>query len=569
MMNQPDPAVTGGNIENSSVSSRLNRWADVAYWVLLLAGCALFLLMNIYTTVKEDDLFHSMIGGGSGRPINNLLDVLRSWVEYYQYDARTANLISFTFNGILGKTAFNICNTVVFGLMVHMVCRMKTGLGSVMALVMLFTYMVTAMPVPGETLLWATGAFNYLWAFTASLLLYLYLMNHRDKRPGWLKGALLVLLSMFVGGINEGTTFGVFGGLVLFYLFNRDQVDRTVILVMTGYLLGVLLLLTCPGAWDRAADEVAHDTGFLALMADRFSLLWSKSWQYVTPALALIVVLFSIFTLGLKRTFSNPFTFIFLVLLAFVFVVGKDQQRLYFSVSMIGFAIVAGIIDAICSRKLWLNLAVIAIGLVLCFMYYPGNIRTMKRYQAFFNEVENEIKQSPDRQVILPAKQFDGYSRFIKYFNFNSWNYLIREETLCHHYGKDNIQFVPSFIFDRYRDGILLDNAVPTLFEAPDCPDVETVLADVTDPDFEYMMVKMRQDTISHSYQFAQAYLADGTPAEFPVPYFPLLYQGNEYLIFPLPDAAVSRLTFSPYALDGPTIDLVRTAPNPTVDDYP
>ena len=216
-MNKPDLNGSDVAFENG----RYRRWANVAYWLLLVAGCAVFLLMNFYTTVKEDDLFHSLIGGGSTRPIDTLLDVLRSWVEYYKYDARTANLVSFTFNGILGKTAFDVCNTLVFGIMAHTISRLATGRNSAMVLVMLFTYMVTAMPVPGETLLWATGAFNYLWTFTASFVL-LYCLQVSGKWPGWIKGVLLVVVSMFIGGMNEGTTFGFFAGMVVFCLLNRE-----------------------------------------------------------------------------------------------------------------------------------------------------------------------------------------------------------------------------------------------------------------------------------------------------------------------------------------------------------
>ena len=211
---------------SAGLSGRANVWAEVLYWILLIGGCVVFLLMNIYTTVKEDDLFHSFIQDGSLRPIDSLLDAIRGWVAYYQFDARIANVISFTFNGVLGKSVFNVFNTVVFGIMAHLLSRMSTGRNSAMVLVMLYTYMVTAMPVPGETLLWATAAFNYLWAFTASMLFIAYLLWHRNSRPGWLMCAVVLLLSFFAGGINEGTTLGVFGGMVMYYLFNRSKVDR-------------------------------------------------------------------------------------------------------------------------------------------------------------------------------------------------------------------------------------------------------------------------------------------------------------------------------------------------------
>lgn len=542
-------------------TDRCRRWANVAYWLLMAVGCAVFLLMNFYTTVKEDDLFHSMIGGGSGRPINSLLDVLRSWVEYYRYDARTANLISFTFNGILGKTVFNICNTLVFGLMAHLLSRLATGRNSAMALVMLFTYMVTAMPVPGETLLWATGSFNYMWAFTAALLFIAYLLWHRDARIGWPKALVVLLLSLLAGGINEGTTFGVFGGLVLYFLLHRDRVDRAVVIAMTGYLLGVLLLLTCPGAWDRASSEVAHDAGAMSLLATRCRLLLSQSLHYVTPAAAALCVMVP---MAVRRwrgaIWGTPFPWIFVVLMAFAFVVGKNQARLYFPASMAGFILVV-MAAHLLARRWWLRLAVVIAGLALCLLHYPHNIRTMQRYQSFFDGVERSITSSPDSQVVLRAQNFTDYSRFVKYFNFDSWNVLIREQTLCYHYGKGNIQFVPDSVYDRYHSGRLLDGAQAQPFQAPGYPDVEAVLA-MSGQD--YIAVQMRQDTVSHSYQFAQAYKADGTPAALPVSYFPLLYHGHEYLIFPALDDDITRLTFSPYALDdGETISLVLSTSTP------
>ncbi len=549
--------------ENTSALSPANRQrlADAAYWLLLIGGCVVFLLMNLYTTIKEDDLFHSSVGSRALQPITGLMDVLRSWVDYYRFDPRTSNFLSFLFDGILGKGVFNVCNTLVFGLMAHLFSRLATGRNSVMALVVLYTCMVTVLPVPGETMLWMDGSFNYMWTFTASMLLVIYLMKHREKRPGLLMDAALLLLAVFVGGMNEGTTFGVFGGLVLYYLFNRDRVDGTVVIVMTGYLLGVVLLLTCPGVWERASAEVNHDTGFMSMIVSRGRLLVDKSLQYVTPAAAIVVLVLSVVVRSFRRTFTTtPFPFIFLVMLAFAFAVGKDQYRLYYAVSMMGLILVTMAIYAVCKRVWWLHLIVIVGGLALCAKYYPSNIRTMKQYQEFFNQVDAKIKQSPDRQVILEVPRFNGYSRFIKYLNLDSWNFLIRQETLCFHYNKDNIQFVNSEILDGYRQGTLLDGAVGLPFDAPSCDKIMEVL---TVPHSNFMAVKMQQDTVTHSYQFAQAFMADGTPKQFPVPYFPLLYQGHEYLIFPTLDTDVTRLSFNPFSLEGTPIDLIVTSTTP------
>ena len=547
------------NETSSGLNGRTNTWAEVLYWVMLIGGCAVFLLMNIYTTIKEDDLFHSYIQDGSLRPIDSFLDAMRGWVAYYRFDARIANVISFTFNGVLGKSVFNIFNTLVFGIMAHLLSRMSTGRNSAMVLVMLYTYMVTAMPVPGETLLWATAAFNYLWAFTASLLFVAYLLWHHNSRPGWLMCTVVLLLSMIAGGINEGTTLGVFGGLVVYYLFNRNKVDRAVVVAMTGYLLGVLLLLTCPGVWDRASDEIAHDYSWLSLMIERSSMLFKLSLRYVTPAAALVVMLVALMKLGFKKAIAcSPWPWVLLALMGFAFLVGKPQPRLFFSISMAGFLLVSMGVFALLKGSPWLRLAVVVVGLAVCARFYPGNIRTLKHYQEFFNQIDNDIKQSPDRQVVLKERIFTDYSRFIKYFNFESDNFLIREEAMCLHYDKDNIQFVPDTIYNRFFAGTLLEGAEPMPFVSSDAG-IEAALAV---PGQDYMALMMRQDTISHSYQLAQAFRADDTRL-LPVPFFPLLYQGHEYLIFPIVANTIAKLVFSPYSLEGESVDLIRTGPNP------
>ena len=539
---------------SAGLSGRANVWAEVLYWILLIGGCVVFLLMNIYTTVKEDDLFHSFIQDGSLRPIDSFLDAIRGWVAYYQFDARIANVISFTFNGVLGKSVFNVFNTVVFGIMAHLLSRMSTGRNSAMVLVM-----VTAMPVPGETLLWATAAFNYLWAFTASMLFIAYLLWHRNSRPGWLMCAVVLLLSFFAGGINEGTTLGVFGGMVLYYLFNRSKVDRAVVVAMTGYLLGVLLLLTCPGVWVRASDEIAHDYSWVSMVMERSSMLLKLSLRYVTPAVAVIVILAGLVKLGIKKGFArSPWPWVLLALMGFAFLVGKPQPRLFFSISMAAFVLVSMGVYALLERAPWLRLAVVVAGLAVCARFYPGNISTLKHYQAFFNQIEADIKQSPDRQVVLKERIFTDYSRFIKYFNFESDNFLIREQAMCLHYGKDNIQFVPDSVYNRFHAGTLLEDAMPMPFASSDAG-IEVALAV---PGQDYMVLKMRQDTISHSYQLAQAYRSDGTRL-LPVPFFPLLYQGHECLFFPIVDNRIARLVFSPYSLEGESVELVRTGPNP------
>ncbi len=116
------------------------------------------------------------------------------WNHYKWHDGRAANIPDFLFNGLLGKPLFNVCNTLVFGLMAHLVSRLSTGRNSVTVLAMLFAYIIAAWPVPGETLMWLAGSCNYLWSMTASLLFIAYVLHHRNGKPGWTRGIVLSLI---------------------------------------------------------------------------------------------------------------------------------------------------------------------------------------------------------------------------------------------------------------------------------------------------------------------------------------------------------------------------------------
>jgi hypothetical protein len=105
----------------------VRRYHDAAYWALMIAACAVFLVMNVLTTIKEDDMAYSLIEG-EWVPVHTLLDVLRSHANHFaDANGRTANLVAALFCGLLGKTVFNICNTIVFGLMGHLLSLLTAG----------------------------------------------------------------------------------------------------------------------------------------------------------------------------------------------------------------------------------------------------------------------------------------------------------------------------------------------------------------------------------------------------------------------------------------------------------
>lgn len=536
-------------------SQRRQLLHRVAYWLLMLVGCVAFYLMNRYTGLREEDMFHATIEGTQGQPIDSLLDVLRSWWNHYvDCNGRTANLADYLFNGLLGKGLFNVCNVLVFGALAHLVTRLSAGRDSLAVLAVFFAFVLMAFPLPGETMLWLAGSCNYMWAVTASLAFAAYLLWHRNPRPGWLLGTVVALLSFLAGGSNEGTTMGFAAGLVLYFLFRRDRVDRAVVIAMAGYLLGNVMLLSSPGLWLRT-QEVGGDLGATIPLAGHFKLLLTQSVKYVAPAVAVAVCLAALVVpRWRRRLLDTPWPLAFACLLAFVLVLGKAQERPYTAFAVVAFIVMARALVVALDRWRWLAPLAVVLSLALCAYKYPHHLRSIRAFQAHFQAIEQAILREPSRQVILPKSTFTAYTRFMKHFWLDSWNYFIYELPWCIHYDKDNIQFVNDTICNRYNEGRLLDGAVALPFSSTHPADVHAVLMA---PDSAYVAIKMAADTVTHTYQFAQAVDHSGSHQQL-VFYFPLLYQGQEYYVFPAISDSVATLTFPALGLDREDLTLTR-----------
>ena len=265
------------------------NWHDIAYWTLLAVACAVFYWMNVLTPFKEDDMLHSLVSGDLTH-INSLGDLFHSyWNKYFILNGRTSDMVAEVFCAFLGKPLFNVCNTLVFAAMVHLVSLLATGRRSILSQTLLYACIGVCYPVPGETMLWLAGSCNYLWTVTASLALVYFLLHHQSAKIGWLKGMLLFLASIVAGGGNEATSFAFLAAFVLYYLLNRERFDRAVLIVLAGYFLGVLLIMGSPAAWRRTGAELVTNLSFVDLLYHRCSVSGTKMVYTVTPALALVL----------------------------------------------------------------------------------------------------------------------------------------------------------------------------------------------------------------------------------------------------------------------------------------
>ena len=72
-----------------------SRWHDFAYWGLIVLACLAFLVMNVLTTFKEDELGFFLIDG-VWTPVKSFADALRSLHNHYLgTNGRLADVLRF------------------------------------------------------------------------------------------------------------------------------------------------------------------------------------------------------------------------------------------------------------------------------------------------------------------------------------------------------------------------------------------------------------------------------------------------------------------------------------------
>ena len=537
-------------------ASPSGRWHDVAYWGLLVAAFAVMLVMNALTTFKEDDLAFTLIEG-VWTPVRSFADLLQSHLTHFSgTNGRIADLVPELFAGLLGKTAFNVCNALVFALLCHLVSLLATGRRSLLALSSFLAVVGTCYPVPGETMLWMSGSANYMWAITLSLALVYALKRAQDKPLGWGTALLWLLFGFVAGGFNEATSLGFMGGFLLYYAFNHHLLDRRVVVTMMGYVLGIMLIVSSPGAWNRVSTDLAINLAPYDLLSSRWHIFFEKMWRFYLPVLAFVAGVCLLVMRRGRAVRQSVWTYVLFCLAAVMFALGLNHERAYSPLVTVAAIILIAVADSLLSKR-WQRLrpAAVLIALGLSVFTYARGIKVMNEYKAYDDQVVNEIKASPGQAVLL-QRQFDGYSRFIKPMNYMSTNYFAHEVIYRAYYGKENVQFVSDSVYNRYHGNRLLDEAIVW----PMTTDKPAVIGDVLRiPGQDYIAVTLHLDTLPATFQTARYCLMQpsaglsleeqqrrqdyGLPTDYePKGFYPLEYNGQRYLILPVPDSTVSSI---------------------------
>ena len=228
---------------------------QISYPFILIIFGILFFILNYYTPLFCDDWHYCFIFG-SQEPIDSILDIFKSqYIHYFNQNGRfTPHFFVQLFDGILGKTSFNIINTLFFIAFLHLINKTISPnknlyyiFTSITVILLLFF-----LPVFGTNLLWMSGACNYLWTGVFLLAFNLLLSKNIHNK---LLYPLLFIFGLLTGWTHEAMVIGLSVGYIVFYAINKKEITNSRIWLLVGFFIGTLLLVISPGNMHRALGE--------------------------------------------------------------------------------------------------------------------------------------------------------------------------------------------------------------------------------------------------------------------------------------------------------------------------
>lgn len=409
----------------------------------------LFFLLNYYTPLLHDDLAYLYQFGSKAEvrptnlPVENLGDVFRS--QYYHYldvNGRFTSHFLLQLLLLFGKNIFNIFNVLVFlGLiyLVNLYSKNKENIIFIYVFILVSIWFL--MPFFGQTILWTTGAINYLWT-SCFVVLFIIIFRKQKEQPieNPLKIALLFLMSLFIAWMNESVTFGVAVALFIYFLFNFKNIKRSEFFMLLGFGLGVLLIVFSPGTFNRVGNEAQIKFSLKRKILDIIAILFLLKWKL------LISVVLLIFNKLKKQNLFQIFRDNFIIITAIVFnnilflLIGNIEERMIFGNSVFILVFNVYLLKNILksNETKWLGISSFFLFLLFCFGYYQA-FSVVKKYNVNHLFFENEIKISKNGIVYFP--NFEN-SRFVNHTlsgNSDFRNYHNRVRAFYYHVPEVNV----------------------------------------------------------------------------------------------------------------------------------
>lgn len=569
------------NVEPSLL--RPHRWrgtaGEWAYVALMAVITIVAYVLNALTTLKPDDILYSLIPGQEQLPCDTLWDYVRTIPYFYcDTDGRFGNILLRFISSLLDKDFFNVLNTIITVAFLHLMVLLATGRRSVAMLALASLFVLTLMPVPGETMLWMDGSCNYLWSITSTLAVLYFLINYKPRQHRWTTHVLAATAALVAGWMNESTTSGTLLGIMAYYYLNRKRFKGLAITVVVAYAVGVALDFGSPGFWHRFMTDsaVRGDISLMQMLTRRVVNTATKSAHFVTPAIAFVMIAVLVVRRRWRCLAENLVMWTMLGATLMIIALSiTTSYRSYTAFAVLSFVMVAVPVMRWLEQRRTARRIITVGALVAAAPMTVVAVRDVYSYKQMDDAVIAAIESAP-RQCVLPAAVWPKTSRFVmpvNYINVRPWPHKV---FYCYRYDKDLIEFLPHDIYDRWRDTTFASGFVPAPFTLSDSIGTQAMRCD----EAPYTLLPVDSLNVRPASQKCYVYYANMAqhlgeqesarrkimgefPERMPMTCYYLPHRGHDYIVLPELTDEVERVEMK-LKIDGAerTVNLVRQHPN-------
>jgi len=468
------------------------------------------LFMNVLTPEWLDDYLYKFSMNNPQHRIENFNDVFSSIkAHYFNQNGRViAHFIIQTFTSLIGKTLFNICNTIVFMVfLLEILCYTRLT-KQTFAIWLTVIMLMLLMPRFYETALWMTGSVNYLWSGAAcvGMLILFQRLHEVIIRPRHLLP--LCLVSFVLGSMHEGICLPLALSCIIMTLYSHKQIKNknTLLPITLCFLLGSFFCAFSPATFGRSSIDGAFS--ITKYMVNATNLIKFKIFMITLTCLAgyrfCNKIAFQSFT---KDNIVLLLTILFSA--GIVIVSGFTSERTGFGLELYSLLLLARLISGgkinSANKEPMKTVLSYTGATVFSLMMIPTIYYSLKNHAEYINEIRqiktgkhiiatNEVKMPSiiNRLVCTPlTREADDY--------YNSFDpRSIDCQWMANAFGKEKLMFFPeAWLNDikqhpHHYNNFNINNPFPFYAKRIDDPIVHHVAFQLQPTDFKKLPFYIR-----------------------------------------------------------------------------
>lgn len=270
------------------------RVKKIIFIIIVAISFAAILIYNFFTPLMSDDLIFDTM------KYTGIEDIFQGGYNLYMYiNGRVVLHTILMLFGMVPKYVFNICNSLCFVLLMLLIYWNAVGYKKYdsMIYIMINLFAWNFSVEFGQTVLWRSGACNYLWGTTIIMGLVtcyrFFIESEKNIKHPIMQSIGLLIWGILAGWCNENTSGGcilIILALSVLYFIKHKKILPQTICVMAGLFTGFLFMIFAPGNATRRSYMSDTHSGVMKYIA-RFLKININVERYMLLYIAVIILL--------------------------------------------------------------------------------------------------------------------------------------------------------------------------------------------------------------------------------------------------------------------------------------